>query len=108
MTTIRLTVCGGDHDTIEYRPTTKTLKQVKQDLRENMGRLCEDPESDAPLNFMELVGLFCIKKFGRNCFFHQDNGLPTGYGQVFEALPQRLGGGNSSKTGRVLFEVIEN
>jgi len=45
--------------------------------------------------------------WGKKAFFHQDNGLPTGYGQIFKNLPNRGNGWSAtSMTGRVRVDGI--
>lgn len=44
------------------------------------------------------------KLYGKNCFFHQDSGLPLGYGQIFRPVKS---GGSTSVTGSIRIEVTE-
>ena len=45
--------------------------------------------------------------FGKNAFFHQDSGLPIGYGQVFIDNPNTGSGWSArSVTGRVRIDVV--
>lgn len=42
------------------------------------------------------------REFGRHAFFHQDNGLPLGFGQIFKNLPNTGSGWSAtSLTDRV-------
>lgn len=50
------------------------------------------------VTFKSLCDLYGNKKIRKGCFFFQDNGLPTGYGQFF--IPVEINS-NSSVTGRV-------
>jgi hypothetical protein len=47
------------------------------------------------------------KMFGKSVFWQSDSGLGFWYGQVFQPVSQKLGGGASSVTCRARIDVTE-
>lgn len=79
---------------------TVTVREVGASGQAHTARVLADSEAEAQDRAL-------TRLFGRSAFWFRDSGVANigNYGQVFEALPRRLGDGNTSRTNRARLSV---